>query len=73
VIDPGPLMLKVAELVDDLNADYGDDATITNALIAVEVVEGDLVHVEHRALSASTAHAVGMAEICKASMLETGD
>lgn len=70
-IDTVPILAKVAELADELEDRYGDDAEVGAALIIVEVLVGDddgTNVVEHRSTTRSTAHALGLASIAALSI-----
>lgn len=75
MIDTGPILRKVADLADELEAMYGEDARIELAMVAVEVSVEDndgkrTTIVEHRSTTYSTAHALGLAELLCDSLRE---
>jgi hypothetical protein len=63
-MDPTPLMQKVAEFVDDLERDYGQDAELADAVVLVELryrEDGeDLNAVEGRVVSGRNTVGVGI-------------
>lgn len=77
MIDPAPLLELVARLADELERDYGPEAELVVALIAVEVLvpddsDDELAEcgsiIEHRATTKSTAHALGLVELVSDSL-----
>jgi hypothetical protein len=73
VIDASPLMCKVAELAEQLEERYGPNAEVVNAVVIVEVdcdvTDDDApLTIEHRATGSSTAHAIGLVQICADSL-----
>lgn len=60
-LDPAPVALKVAELIDDLEARYPNGELLNAVIIAeVHVPDIDLTVVEHRGLHQSGAYAAAL-------------
>jgi hypothetical protein len=64
MIDPGPIIDIVANLVNDLNDEYGEDAELHCGVIVLELLEDEDSEyagsiIEHRATTRSTATVLG--------------
>jgi hypothetical protein len=64
-LDPAPLARHVAEFIDDLEQEYGEDAELLDAVVCVEVAstdeDGDTIStVEARSVSGRNTVAVGI-------------
>ncbi len=70
-IDPKVVGNVAAELMDGIEAEYGEDATITGALLIVGVDRGDDTEAVHWLPSRDLARyeAVGLLEFAKARIL----